>query len=163
MTLDGISWSASRSSLPKNELESGSPPPTCGPKNGTDFGALGKRASIRISPAEPKNGSQFRSRFWSHFFTFLECTSLPLNTQNKRKTGKFLSCQQPRQPQDAARGDNDSNKIVLTRNKTLLFPTLYLFGGELHHISTETSSGFATRKAKKTAKNKSDNRREQRL
>ena len=38
--LDGISWSASRSSVPKNELESGSPPPKCGPKNGTVFGAL---------------------------------------------------------------------------------------------------------------------------
>ena len=38
--LDGISWSVSRSSVPKNKLESGSPPPTCGPKNGTVFGAL---------------------------------------------------------------------------------------------------------------------------
>ena len=114
--LDGISWSASRSSVPKNELESGSPPPTCGPKNGTVFGALGIRANIRILPAGSKNGSQFRSRFWSHFFTLFGMHFLAFFAQNKRKTSKItISSQQAKAASTCCtRGDNDSNNIVLT-------------------------------------------------
>ena len=103
--LDGIFWSASRSSVPKNELESGSPPPKCGPKNGSVFGALGIRANIRILPAGSKNGSQFRSRFWSHFFTLFGmhfiaffCTKQAQNFQNHN----FFLVSKPKQPQHAA-------------------------------------------------------------
>ena len=113
--LDGIFWSASRSSVPKNELESRSPPPKCGPKNGTVFGALGIRANIRILPAGSKNGSQFRSRFWSHFFTLFGMHFIAFFAQNKRKTSKitisFLLAAKAAST-CCTRGDNDSNNIV---------------------------------------------------
>ena len=113
--LDGIFWSASRFSVPKNELESGSPPPKCGPKNGTVFGALGIRANIRILPAGSKNGSQFRSRFWSHFFTLFGMHFIAFFAQNKRKTSKitisFLLAAKAAST-CCTRGDNDSNNIV---------------------------------------------------
>ena len=86
--LDGISWSATISSCPKNELESGSPPPKCGPKNGTVFGALNtchyenltsklqKRVSIPVPFLVP-----LFQLFWFAVHCFF-CA------QNKRKTSK---------------------------------------------------------------------------
>ena len=99
------------------------PPPKCGPKNGTVSGAFGICANIRFLPASSKNGSQFRPRFWPHFFTFWN--ALHCFYTKKRKTGNskitisFLSTQL-QQPQErcCTCRNNDNDAIVLTMNQT---------------------------------------------
>ena len=87
-----------------------------GPKMGPFLEPL-IRATIRILLAGSKNGSQFRPRFWSHFFTLFGIHFIAFFAQNKRKTSKtlFLYCQQVKAASTCCtRGDNDSLHIVLT-------------------------------------------------
>ena len=79
------------------------------------------------------------SPFWNALHCFLIHKT---SAKQALPKSQFLSCQQPRQPQDAARGDNDSNNIVLTRNKTLLFPTLWR---PLQHLAKNLNN-FRTQK-----------------
>ena len=91
----------------------------------------------RLQKMGPNSGPVFGPTF----SPFLECTSLLLFYTKKRKTGtskitiSFLSTQL-RLPQDAAHADNDSNKIVSTMSKTLLFPILWRAPQHLAKIST---------------------------
>ena len=115
--LDGISWSASRSSLPKNELESASPPPKYSPKNGTVFGALAIRAILESYRQAPKmglnSGPVFGPTFSPFFFECIYCFFC--KTSTKLPKSRFLVSSQG-SLKICTRGDNDSNNIVLTMN-----------------------------------------------
>ena len=67
-----------------------------------------KRATVRILLAGSKNGSQFRSRFWSYFFILFGITSLfffaQKQAQNFQNTISFLSASQG--------GNNDKNETM---------------------------------------------------
>ena len=124
MALDGIFSCCIQIFGSKKRAGAWFPPPKCGPKNGTVSGAFGICANIRFLPASSKNGSQFRPRFWPHFFTFWN--ALHCFYTKKRKTGNskitisFLSTQL-QQPQErcCACRNNDNDAIVLTMNQTL--------------------------------------------
>ena len=99
------------------------PPPKCGPKNGTVFGALGICVNWNLT-SKLQKWVPIPAPFLAPLFHLLECFIASQYTK-KRKTGtskitiSFLSTQL-RQPQErhCTRRNNDSDAIVLTMNQT---------------------------------------------
>ena len=85
--------------------------------------------------------------FWSHFFTFLECTSLLLNTQNKHKTGTskinfFLVSSQGSLKMLHTWRQRQQQYCVECTKQLLFFPTLWR---PLQHLAKNLNN-FRTQK-----------------
>ena len=125
VALDGIfPCSASRSSVPKNELESGSHHQNVGPKMGPFPEPLGYVPILESYQQAPKMGPNSGPVFGPTFSPF-GMHFIASQYTKKRKTGtfkitiSFLSTQL-RQPQESCCTcrNNDSDAIVLTMNQT---------------------------------------------